>query len=891
MKRLFPVTMMIALAIIIIGCSGSSNDPLGAIPDNNTQEISAPTSHSSRTLWGFWECSLDPGSDAFEIVQLRTAEFTANVNNLLDSKPGNLIIEDIEDSMLFTDGSLSCTVKLRHPFPGLDMYNGFDVLGVFMHNGSAMLDYDDLTYADGESDDEAVLLNSDGYTRWFNYPEFNGGSIPLMEFWPGKLGSLPDPTATLNPFKIYADGLDVEDDYHAWISEPSNSADRGIFRAGEVNGRRYEMRFPLVGPLPVVKFQYAVVATWEEGDPELTGNPSLFEPTDFPTSANCEEAFFINADTSESDLFYVDPASLGGTFRADVEVFDWQGGYGGNGVTNEINRILIEGDFIPGGQYEWSQAELSAVEMPGTENSSVYQVEIPGCAPTASGDTELWMIVEAMGINGESYDQGFPTSYPLGANRAAFGTGSVFVTDEALNFEVTAIDPDTTPFWSIVDDATISGNNFQSGANVELRMTGEDAVIGTDVQFVSSSELTCDFDLTDVQSGDWDVVVINPGDVEAMLAGGFTIEEWSEEITLEEDGNRLPQLAETSEGSAVLLVSCNDNNLMYNGFDAGTGWWSQFYTAVSGNSGHFLMSMTSSPANDSVYLAVNLNTYRYTGGTSTWDYQHTQFGSARAVAIHGDINNKIHIYHNTNSAFGWIIHNRRAGWGMGYEQTYDYFQDSWNTDVISEANIFTVNSSGRTFIAYERDYNLSPYTSQTDPRWVKCAWHDPNGLVQYNLSIVDVATNLNPLDSPSITCDSNDDLHYAYRRWQAGSSEWQVVYKKSSNDAITWDSESIVYQGAEEPEDGFLYIMADSNDNLHVVYNLEGDIQYKSSTDGITWSDPETVSPTADGLPSGTEDITPRMLVTADGIMHVVWIRDDSATGYGDIYHRMRDLY
>ena len=108
--------------------------------------------------------------------------------------------------------------------------------------------YDSLTYSGGPGAgvDEAVLLNPDGYTRWFNHPEFFGTSLPILEYTQGKLSNLPEPTATLNPYKVFGDGLDTEDIYYDWASTPGNLDDRGIYRAGQVNSRRYELDFPLV---------------------------------------------------------------------------------------------------------------------------------------------------------------------------------------------------------------------------------------------------------------------------------------------------------------------------------------------------------------------------------------------------------------------------------------------------------------------------------------------------------------------------------------------------------------------------------------------------------------------------------------------------------------------
>ena len=359
-NRALCVGAIVILLAIASGCNGAGSPTSGSLP-SQLQSDSSP--RLSRVLWGLWNCTMEPGSKEISVVPMRGAMFTANVNNILEGSIGNLKITELDLSNFNTQGRLDCTVTLKHPFPGLDRYDGFDVWGAFLHNGSATLNYDGLTYANPASgNNEASLLNADGYTRWFNQPEFDGSGMPLFDFWPGKPSNLAKPTATLNPFKIFADNLGKTDDYYTWISDPTNSVNRGIFKAGSSNSRRYQLQFPIIGGAPVVNFQYAVIANWEPGDPTKTGDPSVYDPGDFPSSANVKEAFFIHTSTVSSDLYSDGAGYSGGDFKADIEVFDWQGGsVGHNGVPNEINRLLFEGSFLPGGKAEFSASQLASM--------------------------------------------------------------------------------------------------------------------------------------------------------------------------------------------------------------------------------------------------------------------------------------------------------------------------------------------------------------------------------------------------------------------------------------------------------------------------------------------------------------------------------------------------
>ena len=200
------------------------------------------------------------------------------------------------------------------------------------------------------------MLNPDGFTRWFNQPEFNGTGYPLSNSRPGKLSTLPAPTATLNPYKIFANNLGVNDNYYQWITSGTNAQNRNIFRAGSSNSRRYQLQFPIVGGAPQLKFQYAVIATWEPGDPTKTGDPAVYRSGDFPTSANVEEAFLPERGYVGKQPVQRRRGFVGGNVRCQGRGFRLAGRMvGHNGVPNEVNKIIVTGDFLPGGTQEWTR--------------------------------------------------------------------------------------------------------------------------------------------------------------------------------------------------------------------------------------------------------------------------------------------------------------------------------------------------------------------------------------------------------------------------------------------------------------------------------------------------------------------------------------------------------
>ena len=71
---------------------------------------------------------------------------------------------------------------------------------------------------------------------------------------------------------------------------------------------------------------------------------------------------------------------------------------------------------------------------------------------------------------------------------------------------------------------SVTGTNFVNGATVKLTKTGQADIVATSVAFVSATELTCTFNLTNKAVGQWNVVVQNMDNPTAgTLANGFTV--------------------------------------------------------------------------------------------------------------------------------------------------------------------------------------------------------------------------------------------------------------------------------------------------------------------------------------------------------------------------------
>lgn len=91
--------------------------------------------------------------------------------------------------------------------------------------------------------------------------------------------------------------------------------------------------------------------------------------------------------------------------------------------------------------------------------------------------------------------------------------------------DVTSILPNTANAGSTVNISDLAGHYFQSGAEVLLRKSGNTDIIATSATVVSSTQITCDFNLNGAVAGTWNVVVINPDAQTSGTSGNglFTI--------------------------------------------------------------------------------------------------------------------------------------------------------------------------------------------------------------------------------------------------------------------------------------------------------------------------------------------------------------------------------
>ena len=88
---------------------------------------------------------------------------------------------------------------------------------------------------------------------------------------------------------------------------------------------------------------------------------------------------------------------------------------------------------------------------------------------------------------------------------------------------ITSVTPNSGNNNEVVHITNLAGSDFQSGATVRLKKTGQVDIVAINPVVVVSTSITCDFDLRGASPGQWTVRVTNPNTQYAELYNGFTV--------------------------------------------------------------------------------------------------------------------------------------------------------------------------------------------------------------------------------------------------------------------------------------------------------------------------------------------------------------------------------
>jgi len=387
----FPM-ILIALILFLCGCHDDPANPsldAGGATDVGDLQASAPSHH----CLGYFSLVFDTVEGSVTALPVRSADWHFNMTGVLNATMG-VSAAGVPSEHDPPNGLFVFDITLTHPFATKPQFAGFDVKGILMTPGT--LAVGPLIFADA---DETQLENADGYARWWNPTEFTAPGILGYTKGAFAAATAAQLTATVNPYKLFADRLGPEDSL-SWVSgEPLDSPEgRAVFTAGSSNTRRYRIRFEM-DPGPKIIYGYAIDCAWNAPSP----NPPGEVPDDFPMNANQPEAYRIVLQPTANSLYFDGESGVGGgVLRFQINVHDWQGQATGD-IAAQVSSVRL---YAPG----MMASGVDAVFVNQDSLKARYSADLTGLAvPTGAGETQVICRVESS--DGSSYRQ-TPTPAP-----------------------------------------------------------------------------------------------------------------------------------------------------------------------------------------------------------------------------------------------------------------------------------------------------------------------------------------------------------------------------------------------------------------------------------------------------------------------------------------------
>ena len=391
---------------------------------------------------------------------------------------------------------------------------------------------------------------------------------------------------------------------------------------------------------------------------------------------------------------------------------------------------------------------------------------------------------------------------------------------------VTSIEPDSGAYGEGVHITDLAGTGFRQPAAAYLHREDYGVKQATALVVVSSSQITCNFNLDRLPRGHWDVIVENPdGQTDTLADAFYVIPMEDPEINSIEpaacaagEGIRVTELLgqgfvhpcnirlqkpgeDDIVASAVQVLSPEHIACSFNLGAAATGEWDLIARNADLGADTLLSAFTVLPGMWGPDQQL----------TCLYYYQYTSGPNARCVAV---------------DAYG----NVHAVW---YDLRHGY----------DKPEIYHKVHDG---IAWGEDERLT---------------------------VTDNASSL-----PSI---ATDDLGNTHVVWQDGrDGNWEIYYKL--HDGVAWHADERLT--AEDRRSKIPSLAAEPSGKLHVVWcdyrDLNWEIYYRHN-DGSGWLPVERVT-TAAG-----DSYMPAVAVDDVGLVHLVW--EDNRSGAWQIYYRMYD--
>jgi hypothetical protein len=337
---------MMFLGMLLIGCS----DLDGPVEPPICARVTALPEGDNHWNWGIWEFRFSAGHTQVELIPQRRAEYHYCVTKFVEEWPCDNCLK-IGQPHVQPDATVKLNVTLKHPFPNVRKYTGFDVRGMVYFPPTKVqdtyLDYESYIYDDSPApklifpdpprymplafsradQGGGELLNADGYSCYLIPGLTYSLKWPIFSYSPPKHSNEPAPVfTTINPYKLFA-----------------SETGRRMFLVTYEITREYHFALP-PGPF---NFGYAVDASWWPPDNTPVTNPAV----DFPREANAEDPWLIEYE----QLLPIKEENVGkDIFKVTVHhrgTGDWR---------SEIYAWGLSGSS-PGGKYPQFGAYLSEV--------------------------------------------------------------------------------------------------------------------------------------------------------------------------------------------------------------------------------------------------------------------------------------------------------------------------------------------------------------------------------------------------------------------------------------------------------------------------------------------------------------------------------------------------
>ena len=577
---------VLALSIGCSG-GGSTPVASGVTPDTPGGQINltAASSGTNTSLLGYYDIYFDIGNGTFEAVANRNASFTLNIVAFLNQMtiPYNgitfdqIVIHNDDPSFIGVDVEFT----IYHPFPGYDQYQAYDLRGVVIGNGVDILEYGNLRT--GLHGTDLWMKNPDGYTRWFNPTEFTTEMI--FGYTPGGFQNLAG-DANLNPYKYYGKHLDWDGNLWSWLTEGPNFD--GVFESGTGRKMELEFPMPPEGIGLMFGYAVVVAWEEQGPDgpytpyhiPEAVAVSVSQTPDVWYDGVDSGGDLILDIDLfaweHQPSAVKIESSVLSGIAEFDFGTYAGEGGEhystwhveapAGTLVSSEDHDAWIIAECnafdysnglpdIPHAEGSLAAFFRTAIVV-GTESphlqANVFTID-PECS-------EVDEILTGVAITGEYFETGCavelefsPGDLITGQNvnvidsenlevdfdltGATIGLYDVKVTNPTMapgiledGFEVvptpivTDLDPEFGIQNNLLTDVEVIGTGFHADCTLEIINDSSETLPIENFEWIDSTTLEFDVDLTGITLGYYDVIVTNPCDAEpGLLEDGFMV--------------------------------------------------------------------------------------------------------------------------------------------------------------------------------------------------------------------------------------------------------------------------------------------------------------------------------------------------------------------------------